>query len=578
MFGDSHNRRNSGNVLDRVHNTRSLPVPPAAASISKSDLLNMKKEGPVTIEDRLKLMGIRESQSPDAAEREKARLQRHGLGIHVYEDEPEPEKQKLPDFSFPRISRESILKKVRSEQFDRRDEQELDSSPRQYDVRNLDPDVPIPSREVSSEMDEVPIKQESVEDLVDFYASAAMYANEEADEEADSSVVHRAKSGTGDDDSFYSTTGAPDVSDQSDADTLRQEGEIHTSTPRLDATKDIGGLPEFSIDDSEFPSSLHSYMSEDKDNSIQNDSFFNKPKNPLGLEVATHLKIDDSVEDAPATPDSVVRQSFDLASPTVPDNLATVKAPGMGLKTRPSATPTDIETMAATRRKVSGTMPPPVPEKSPKRLSLTQPLDINTDAAEKESIDKAIAAHKKRRESFRIRLDIGDESVGQDLSLDMDKEFNRVIETSKKGYLMRQNTKVVVAKRNFSNERSSNESDRPASADNALARSNSNPRKPSHERAKSWTTEPWNGKVRRRSIRTTDKRLSTGPAPPLPGQESVTSAQLDTVLEDQYFQTGDAENGVERGRLFVKVVGVKDVDLPLPNRKLTHYSRSRLII
>jgi hypothetical protein len=132
---------------------------------------------------------------------------------------------------------------------------------------------------------------------------------------------------------------------------------------------------------------------------------------------------------------------------------------------------------------------------------------------------------------------------------------------------MRQNTKVVVAKRNFSNERSSNESDRPASADNALSRSNSNPRKPSHERAKSWTTEPWNGKVRRRSIRTTDKRLSTGPAPPLPGQESVASGQLDTVPEDQYFQTGDAENGVERGRLFVKVVGVKDVDLPLPTRE-----------
>ena len=440
MFGENHNRRNSGTILERVHNARSLPVPPAAASISKSDLLNMKKDGPVTIEDRLKLMGIRDSQSPDAAEREKARLQRHGLGIHVYEDEPE--KQKLPDFSFPRISRESILKKVRSEIFDHDagDEQNMDSSPREYDVQNLDPDVPIPSREVSSEMDEVPIKQESMDDLVDLYASAAMYANESADEndEADSSVVRlRSESKAGEDESFYSTTGGAEVSDQSDSGTLRQEEDIHTSTPRLDGAKDVEGgaaLPEFSalIDDSEFPSSLHSYMSADgKDNSIQNDSFFNKTKNPLGLEVATHLKIDDCVEDVPATPESVIRQSFDLASPTVPENIATVKAPGMALKTRPSATPADAETMAATRRKVSGTMAPPVPEKSPKRLSLTQPLDVNTDAAEKDSIDKAIAAHKKRRESFRIRLDIGGESVGEDLSLDMDKEFNRVIETSK---------------------------------------------------------------------------------------------------------------------------------------------------
>jgi hypothetical protein len=438
-FGDGHNRRNSGNILERVHNARSLPVPPAAASISKSDLLNMKKDGPVTIEDRLKLMGIRESQSPDAAEREKARLQRHGLGIHVYEDEPQqPEKQKLPAFSFPRISRESILKKVRSEAFDHDtgDEQHMDSSPRQYDVQNLDPDVPIPSREVSSDLDEVPIKQEPVDDLVDLYASAAMYtATDDENDEAESSVVHLRSESKAEDDSFYSTIDGAGVSDQSDADTVRQEEEIHTSTPILDAAKDVegvAGLPEFSalIDDSEFAPSLHSYAAEDPmDNSIQNDSFFNKTKNPLGLEVATNLHMNE--EEAPATPDSVVRQSFDLASPTVPDNIATVKAPGMALKTRPSVTPADIETMAATRRKVSGTMPPPVPEKSPKRLSLTQPLDVNTDAAEKDSIDKAIAAHKKRRESFRIRLDIGGESVGEDLSLDMDKEFNRVIETSK---------------------------------------------------------------------------------------------------------------------------------------------------
>jgi hypothetical protein len=130
---------------------------------------------------------------------------------------------------------------------------------------------------------------------------------------------------------------------------------------------------------------------------------------------------------------------------------------------------------------------------------------------------------------------------------------------------MRQNTKVIVAKRNFSNERSSTESDRPASADDVLARGNSSARKPSHERTKSWTTEPWNGKMRRRSIRSSDKRLSTGPAPPLPGQESVTSGQLDTVLEDQSFHTGDTEDGIERGRLFVKVVGIKELDLPLPN-------------
>ena len=166
--------------------------------------------------------------------------------------------------------------------------------------------------------------------------------------------------------------------------------------------------------------------------------------------------------------------------------------------------------MAATRRQVSGSFPPPIPEKSPKRLSLTATLD-NTNASETDSIERAVAAHKKRRESFQPNLDIS-RDIGEDLSLDLDKEFNRVIESSKvdcqfhlkpiresensctydlrhhvyateefahapanselpsfqfvsdlqnanvspkKGYLMRQNTKVIVAKRNFSNETNS---------------------------------------------------------------------------------------------------------------------------
>jgi hypothetical protein len=222
-----------------------------------------------------------------------------------------------------------------------------------------------------------------------------------------------------------------------------------------------------------------------------------------------------------------------------------------------------------------------------------------------------------------MKLDFPDPTIGDDMSLDLDKEFNRVIESSKvdlqflstsapsatfatheqssvhggaehvcatgfsphiqdlnpafrysdanistrtkKGYLMRQNTKVVVAKRHFSNDRPSIEEDRPASANDAVSRSApGSPRKASHERTKSWTTEPWNGKVRRKSLRSVDNKLPSGPVPPLPGHESAVSGALDTVVEDQPLGQEEVDEGFERGRLFVKVVGVKDVDLPLP--------------
>jgi hypothetical protein len=128
---------------------------------------------------------------------------------------------------------------------------------------------------------------------------------------------------------------------------------------------------------------------------------------------------------------------------------------------------------------------------------------------------------------------------------------------------MRENKKVVVASsRQFSDEKPSGEVNTAAEQS-----AKSSPRKTSAERKPAWTTEPWNGKPRRKSIRTTSGRrvpTSTGPAPPLPGQESAVNSGLDSVAEqgDEEF-----EDGEERGRVFVKVVGVKDLDLPLPKSK-----------
>jgi hypothetical protein len=212
--------------------------------------------------------------------------------------------------------------------------------------------------------------------------------------------------------------------------------------------------------------------------------------------------------------------------------------------------------------------------------------------------------HKENR---MLDLDLGDES--HDLSFGLDREFNHIIEAQKvdnlfpipsfakfptstatnpeaaaqmsgedfvytkniannnvraqKGYLMRENSKVVVASsRQFSNEKSPEEA-KAAAEDIAQAEA----RKTSAERKPAWTTEPWNSKPRRKSIRTTSGRrvpISSGPAPPLPGQESAVTGGLDSVAEQR---DEEFEDGEERGRVFVKVIGVKDLELPLPKSK-----------
>ena len=135
-----------------------------------------------------------------------------------------------------------------------------------------------------------------------------------------------------------------------------------------------------------------------------------------------------------------------------------------------------------------------------------------------------------------------------------------------RGYLMRQNTKVVVASNHVDEEPKPNP-DRTEVAQTGTEVATS-PRKISQP---TWTAEPWNGKSRRKSIRTAGeksprKKPAEGPAPPLPGQASNVQDGLSSLQEDEVAEeeAEDFEDGAERGRLFVKVVGVKDLDLPLP--------------
>ncbi|KAK5078472.1 Bud site selection protein bud4 [Lithohypha guttulata] len=148
-----------------------------------------------------------------------------------------------------------------------------------------------------------------------------------------------------------------------------------------------------------------------------------------------------------------------------------------------------------------------------------------------------------------------------------------------RGYLMRQNTKIVVATERMSVEepRSPTTSEAQIGLSSPSAPANEvviSPRKISQP---AWVAEPWNNKSRRRSIRVNGEQQSPkrkpveGPVPPLPGQPSNVGHDLGAVAEDELAEeeAEEFEDGAERGRLFVKVVGVKDLQLPFPQRKPT---------
>jgi hypothetical protein len=244
--------------------------------------------------------------------------------------------------------------------------------------------------------------------------------------------------------------------------------------------------------------------------------------------------------------------------------------------------------MREMRRNISGETPsiPPIPERHRNRPSLSVDREFS------EGDDVAGVERKPSLKKKSLTLDIGN-----DLGLGLESDFDRVIEAQKvafdlssscsaffycnsgqacnngqasnskdlpslesfanitprkqRGYLMRQNTKVVVASSDI---------------DKGTRSAGNSPVK--KERPQSWTVEPWNGQMRKNSVRSgsgSRKRPVNGPVPPMPGQESNVTG-LGIVSEESVSEPA-VEEGGERGRLFVRVVGVKEVDLPLPKSK-----------
>ncbi|KAL9941378.1 hypothetical protein ACHAQF_003918 [Verticillium nonalfalfae] len=265
---------------------------------------------------------------------------------------------------------------------------------------------------------------------------------------------------------------------------------------------------------------------------------------------------DEEEFDEPGTPDSVihhpvsdeedleeiVEEEEEAISPVVPERQATIKASGSKLKTRPSATPSDIVSMRDARRQVSREVPeiPPIPERHRNRIS--RDFDAEPEADTGDDFLERHPSFKKR--SLTLDLDLG---------LSLDQDFERVIEAQKRGYLMRQNTKLVTA-----SDKQTDDYWMTKSAGNSPVKK---------ERPQTWTVEPWNSKPKQRSVR--KRHGASGPVPPLPGQES--NARLSGNTDDMNPELATEESG-ERGRLFVKVMGVKDLDLPIPRNERSWFS------
>ncbi|KAF1917277.1 GTP binding protein-like protein Bud4 [Ampelomyces quisqualis] len=589
LQSDARRRRDSSIGLsaaaERASDARrSLPQLPQAAGISKSDLLNMR-ESSMSLEDRLRLMNFDDDRDVSTPTQE-SHDKKVGEHVHVHVEEVEDVTEVETDLAAnrpsvaPRISRESILRRVKSRTFDEEESyaSDLESSPeRSYgDLADLDPDVPIPSRECSSNFDEHPhqdahVAESEADSVIDAYSFAGMTEVDgteisvlEDDYERESSVVrHPVQHQPEEDDDASEYSAQPDEQPTSQT-TIDSSG---PSTPTVLAQSPAaaekharqedmfssfqGDKMDLSLDplNASFATAPSPLDTAPKMDAMRD--FLRRPTTPETIEDAADAQSDD-----PGTPDSVIRHPTVISppeqesSPEVPQREATIRGAGGKLKTRPSLIPDEID-LASARRQVSGEHPPPVPVRSPKRQSLTFELGHVDDEDSQMSISN--------KENRMLDLEFGEDS--HELSFGLDREFDHIIEAQKKGYLMRQNTKVVVASsRQLGEEKPTGESTAAAS-----------PRKTSAERKPAWTKEPWNGKPRRKSIRTTSGRrvpTLTGPVPPLPGQESAVSAGLDSVAEqgDEEF-----EDGEERGRVFVKVVGVKDLDLPLPKTERTHF-------
>ncbi|QIX01298.1 hypothetical protein AMS68_006815 [Peltaster fructicola] len=485
-----------------------------------------------------------------------------------------------------RISRESILAKVRGSKYDFDDETEDETfadatenaHPSYAELALYDPDQPVQSREISHEDTlhaeivepatietavEIKIEEEAVVELSSIPVTPAVETLPSFQLERDSSVVRNiSASPSEDEESRYSPTESeinqaqvPEIAPTLHAgESLDDAMSLLTVKDYSDkkslSSGDLLGLPQY--DGEDWGLGMQDYctpsppVAQLAPEATPVNAFMEAPiimpevslaaSERVGTPDSVIRRTSDAVSDitvsampnAPEVAQHVEEQQYDgvhrPVSPVIPERKATIKTGGK-LKARPSGTPADFQSLFAGEVDLDQNPMPDTKHASQLDLSLDMPDFVKQDAEQ----------------------DTGD-------MLGLDQAFDRVIQNQTKGYLTRQNTKVVVAStRNVSGESNG------IAPTPAPSQAKTSPRKPSTEQH--FKAEPWNGKQRRKSLRTASAQQgNNGPAPPLPGQQSA----LGVVTEDRSLLDGTDAGEIERGRLFIKVVGVQELDLPLP--------------
>ena len=655
-------------TLERMSGQRLLPSPPFIAAVSKSDIRRMSG-GNFSMDDRLRLMmAEQESQknAADVAQRERRMRRADAKSQSPVRDsshesevteqgQPSPE---VDDSNAPRISRESIMRHMRSNQ-DLQDragseESEARSLPSVYD-----PDVPIPSREDPTQKfnDSFIVKQEEPEEndlcsIPDYYAHHSdLESNADDDLTSQYSQTSMASIPVASIPVASIPVASIPVASEDGQDTPRANSPARDSEKKTLASERMS-LPDFMDfgQESSFDLGLQTYMTPPTEPQPEkrptpppkNDMKFLPDLAALRTSIQRPYTPQEQLDppvptwesEEPGTPDSVIRHPTKSSStPEIPESQATVKAPGTKPKVRPSLTASEADSLQhdvdispqehESLRDQSSESAPPVEEES-------RPTHAHL----------AVEPEQKRVSSL-VQLQIPHDQIEEGLSFGLEKEFDRVVEAQKvdferslqhlyypfngrfpsselpgstdstmrnptldvptlsrprgarplpeenhsqfvegfanrfprrqRGYLMRHNTKVVVASERVSQDEA--RTAMPPSRDGGLA-SPPEPNEvvPSSRKTSqpTWTAEPWNGKKRRKSIRvggeTSPQKRKQEAAPPLPGQASAVQEGLGSVAEDELAEeeAEDFEDGAERGRLFVKVIGVKDLQLPFP--------------
>lgn len=418
--------------------------PPAAASISKDEVLQMQ-DRTMTLAERMRLLNVDDhnvtrtnvarEKSPGEDSAEPLNLSKpviDAIDVEIPQEVLEAVMLQGP----PRISRESIMREVKTqmqaeeedEDADDEDAYEIEGTSEvelqhpSLDYANLDPDIPIPSRETSSNYEALSPKPRTdnpmetataynpVHSNVIFsqgsYSPAggssrqssiihhSMIENDEYNEA--SSVTHSETTvhiepasqgselqGTSESYPFTLALSQPVAVTYEDAKSFHDRIAIPDfapfetedfglslqsyMTPTLEKTMTFEPLVR-----GEFDSSVRSTQLDLSDDGIQPHQAASQVQDDVlheSLAVERPFTPEDQVFDVASNQELVMESnSEDERAPTpelaeVPEPVATIRTPGGKFKTRKSATPADMDSMAAARRVVSGEPIPPIPEK-----------------------------------------------------------------------------------------------------------------------------------------------------------------------------------------------------------------------